>query len=180
MTEINIDASELEDARNSVLSLAKNLRTDSTEMQQEEPDNMQNRIRESVRKNFEDVRTGRNTSLLEAFQIVDSAGGKKITTAGMNAPHAAPLERGMSGHTIEGNPTLAFQPENIDEYPESSHAGGGYVVLPSVQWEPDKAETEKGYDYVFEAQRVWDTAVRGRISKRIQESIIRAGYRRSV
>lgn len=176
---IEVDASELDDARDNLIRLASNLRSDSNSLQDEEPENMRQNILASIRKNFDDVRTDPDgTSLLEAFHIdTGSISGKRITTQGTGAEHALPLEKGISRHPIVGDPALAFQPENIGDYPESSHAGGGFVVLDSVMWKPDKTETATGYEYVYEAQKAWDAEIKLTLPQKIRNSILKARYK---
>lgn len=176
--DIDIDASELDDVVDNLARLGSNLESDEQELQQTMPEDMRKKILASIRRNFDDVRTGRGTSLLDAFYITRSADGKAITTVGTGAEHALPLEKGIRPHKIEGNPTLAFQPENIGDYPESSHAGGGYVVLDSVMWKPDKQETATGYEYVYEAQQLWEADVLRSLPQEIQSSIMSAGFKR--
>lgn len=176
--DIDVDASELDDVVDNLAQLGSNLKSDEQELQQQMPEEMRQKILRSIRMNFDDVRTGNGTSLLDAFYIRDSASGKKITTAGTGADHALPLEQGIRPHKIEGNPTLAFQPENPGAYPEAAQVGGGYVVLDSVMWKPDKQETASGYKYVLQAQQMWEADVLRSLPQQIQESIMKSGFKR--
>lgn len=177
--DIDVDASELDDLKDNLARLGANVASDEKELQQGEPNKMKEQILRSVRRNFENTRTSdTDTSLLDAFYVASGPYGQQITTVGTGADHAMPLEKGISPHIIEGNPTLAFQPENIGDYPPSSHAGGGYVTLDSVMWEPDKSETATGYEYVYEAQSVWDKSIGHRLPRKIQNSIRAAGFKR--
>lgn len=179
--DVEIDASDLDKAQKSLLQLAKNLQADSSELQQNEPRKMKENILTSIRKNFEDTHTDSNsTSLLDAFYITSGPYGKQITTRGMGADHALALEEGISQHIIEGDPWLAFQPDNISNYPERLRAGGGYVVTDSVLWRPDlngKQETATGYEYVYEAQVAWESSILRSLPRKIRESIRQAKYK---
>ena len=176
--DIDVDASELDDVVDNLVQLGSNLKSDEQELQQELPEDMRQKILKSIRKNFDDVRTGDGTSLLDAFYIRNSAFGKQITTVGTGAEHALPLEEGIRPHRIEGNPTLAFQPENPGAYPESAQVGGGYVVVDSVMWKPDKQETATGYKYVLEAQQMWEADLLRSLPQEVQASIMKAGFKR--
>lgn len=177
--DIDIDASELDDVVDNLARLGSNLEGDEQTLQQKEPSIMKDNILRSIRQNFENTRTSdEDTSLLDAFYITSGPYGKQITTAGTGADHALPLEQGISPHEISGNPWLAFQPENIGDYPERYHAGGGYVVIDSVMWKPDKEETATGYKYVLQAQRLWDKSMKYRLPRKIQRSIVGAGFKR--
>ena len=182
MTDIDIDASELDKAKNSLLALAKNLENDADEIQQEAPEKMRDYIKDSVVKNFENHNTKSDqTSLQNAFSIINSGVGSQITTKYADAPHAKLLEVGRkkSEYRIPKDGTgVKFVPKNINAYPEWMQTEDGYISAPYVTWKASKQETMSGYEYIFEAQNVWDMDMKRYLPIKIQFSIMQSGYKR--
>lgn len=182
-TRIDIDASELGDAADSLEVLQKNLLRDEGEFKTKEAERMRDFITNFVRVNFEDTRTREDqTSLLDAFAVQGRPGEQKITTANNDADHALPLELGKYPHFIPkplDSATLSFEPENpsayVDDDGNSLVGDNGFVVLDKVYWKPT-GQSATGYGYVQDGQQAWDASKRYTIPRNIRQSIISSGF----
>lgn len=175
--DIDIDASELGEVKDNLFALDRNLSAEKPQLEFEFAQKMADEIEQSVLRNFDNTDTDDGTSLSDAFYVTTNGSGAEITTRGTGADHAIPLEEGISPHVITGDPWLAFQPENISDYPERLHAEGGYVVTDAVYWRPDKQETATGYKYILEAQNYWEQEVKRELPRKIRNAIVQSGYK---
>lgn len=182
MVNIEIDPSELDNANDNLSDLVETIKTEAESLQRELASEMIDFIEASIRMNFDDVRTRDDqTSLLDAFKTFPNGESVLITTSWSDADHARPLESGVPPHPIRPNDpdgALAFQPENVGDYPKSVQVGGGYVRLGGVEWKPDKSETAAGYEYVLEAQREWEEPAKMKINDSLQDAIKDAKFNR--
>ncbi len=175
--DVDIDASELDEVKDNLFALDRNLSAEKPQLEFQFAQKMADKIEQSVLRNFQNTDTDDGTSLSEAFYVTTNGDGAEVTTRGMGVDHAIPLEEGISPHIIEGDPWLAFQPEDVTNYPERLRAGGGYVVTDSVLWRPKKSETATGYEYILEAQSVWEQEVKRELPRKIRNAIIQSGYK---
>lgn len=181
MANIEIDASEMDNANDNLMKLIGTIAKEAVSLQAELSELMIEFIQEAIRLNFDDVRTRDDqTSLLDAFKTFPNGESVIITTAWSDADHARPLEEGVIPHYITPSDenALAFQPENIGDYPPSSRVGGGFVALSRVYWTPDKAATAAGYKYVLEGQRMWEQPANMKVNDSIKDAIREAGFSR--
>lgn len=180
MTDIDIDVDNADDVRDDLLQLGSYLQSDIEELRREEPRQMLRLIRKSIGFKFDD-QTG---ELARLFTVKPTSDGGVISTTNLGTrdtgtPDHAPLalERGNPSHTITGNPTLKFKPENPSSYDKNLLNSDGFVVIDSVEWEPRKSKTATGYEYVDAAQQNWDEEIEMTLPQKIRNSVRKAGFK---
>jgi len=179
MTDIDIEVENADEVRDSLLQLGSYLQSDVTELRRVQPKQMQRLIRISIATKFDDT-TG---DLARLFTVKPTSYGGIISTENLgkrdtgsfdHAPLA--LEKGNPPHTITGNPTLKFKPENPGKYRDELVTEDGFVVIDKVEWTPTKQQTATGYEYVDAAQQQWEREVERTIPVKIRNSIRKAGF----
>lgn len=182
MTDIDVDASELDDAKNNLLKLAKNLDSDASRLQENEPEEMLTKIKRSIDFTFGSS-DGEGASLRSLFGVKSGPYGALITTKNLDTGEGgrfnhAPrgLEDGLPAHPISGNDgPLAFQPDNPSKYKDSMVNEDGYVIVDSVYWKPD--ESASGYKYVHNGQQAWESEIEVVLPQKIRNSIVQSGFK---
>jgi hypothetical protein len=187
-SNVEIDASEIDDAVDNLARLGNNLRDDVPEKVDDQVSKLRNQIVKEIEQKglVGDPNDKADQVPLAASFNKNKAGGSEWVIYS-TADHSMAIEEGAQPHRIEPENVdlLSWVPEDPSKYP---HKTGDKYIPVETWYDPEKGRVfstgvnhpgNDAYHYVRDAQIKWSVQWYITMDNTVKEAILKAGFRRS-